>query len=164
MPFGREAQHSQVSIKTRKNKKQKPKTNRPSRRHSGLKQRNILAFRVSVQKKDTNSTRESATLFVQSFTHLLWNIQKKNVYKLKMVTTTARIKKKQKNFGVETGTRTITDIHIGPPPSVNTKQTHKYCFFRNLKYLKDLLPVFPDLKQKMYLRRSEEKEQLSSSA
>lgn len=52
---------------------------------------------------------------------------------------------------METGTRTITDIHIGPPPSVNTKQTHKYCFFRNLKYLKDLLPVFPDLKQKNVL-------------
>lgn len=26
--------------------------------------------------QESNSTRESATLFVQSFTHLLWNIQK----------------------------------------------------------------------------------------
>lgn len=42
------------------------------------------------KEEDSNSTRESATLFVQSFTHLLWNIQKK-VYNLKMVTTTARI-------------------------------------------------------------------------
>lgn len=51
--------------------------------------------------KITPSIVELATLFMQSFKHLFWNIQK--CMKLKTVTTTARTQKKEnkKAFGVK---------------------------------------------------------------
>lgn len=125
---------------------------------SGVKQRNILAFEVSVQKK-TLILLENQLLYLCKVSRIFFGTYKKKSVQVENGDHHSKNLKNKQNFGVETGTRTrtITDIHIGPPPSINTKQTHKYCFFRNLKYLKDLFPVFRDLKQKNVLDEEEER-------
>lgn len=94
VPFGREAQHSQVSKKQEKTKNKNLKQTGLQLAFrttlSGVKQRKILAFEVSVQKK-TLILLENQLLYLCKVSRIFFGTYKKKVYKLKMVTTTARI-------------------------------------------------------------------------